>query len=246
MRKRSVIWTIDKQRFQEVVGRSSSFADIFRHFGFASYGNGYKTLKQRMDRDGIDYSHIRLGFNSNKGRKFLHTTAIPLERVMTENSTYNRCSLKRRLIGGGLLENKCSICGQNTEWAGKNLVMVLDHINGRNNDHRLENLRLVCPNCNSQLETSNGKNRRKKRNCPKCGRVIWKTSSHCRHCRPRVQSKRRPEKEQLERMVREVPMTRIGQKFGVSDNAVRKWCRGYGIETKDRRRDWMKNCAPVV
>jgi 5-methylcytosine-specific restriction endonuclease McrA len=62
--------------------------------------------------------------------------------------------LKRRLISESLLENKCSIqeCGL-TEWCGRPIVLVLDHINGVNNDNRLENLRFLCPNCNSQQDT---------------------------------------------------------------------------------------------
>jgi len=84
---------------------------------------------------------------------------LPLESVMTENSTYNRCHLKRRLIQDGIIANKCCECGLAPEWNGKKLVLVLDHINGVSNDHRKENLRLLCPNCNSQQSTFAGRNK---------------------------------------------------------------------------------------
>lgn len=88
--------------------------------------------------------------------------AIPLEEAMVENSTYQRGALKRRLICEGLIENECSICAAKPIWQGKPLVLVLDHINGVNNDHRFENLRLLCPNCNSQTDTFAGRNVKRK------------------------------------------------------------------------------------
>lgn len=59
----------------------------------------------------------------------------------------------------GLLEKRCSICGL-TDWLRKPISLVMDHINGVNNDHRLENLRFLCPNCNSQQDTFAGRNKR--------------------------------------------------------------------------------------
>jgi hypothetical protein len=66
--------------------------------------------------------------------------------------------LKKRLIRAGLLVNCCSVCGLRPEWQGQLLVMILDHINGDRSDNRIENLRLLCPNCNSQQPTFAGKN----------------------------------------------------------------------------------------
>ena len=61
--------------------------------------------------------------------------------------------MKKRIIDNNLLEYKCECCGLEPFWNGKPLLMVLDHINGKNNDNRLENLRFVCSNCDSQLDT---------------------------------------------------------------------------------------------
>ena len=66
--------------------------------------------------------------------------------------------LKNRLLKENILENKCSICGID-EWQGKEISLQLDHIDGDNHNHRLENLRLVCPNCHSQTDTYCGKNK---------------------------------------------------------------------------------------
>jgi hypothetical protein len=57
----------------------------------------------------------------------------------------------------------CAICGLKQEWNNKKLVFVLDHINGNAKDHNRNNLRLVCPNCDSQLDTFKRKNKNSKR-----------------------------------------------------------------------------------
>ena len=72
-------------------------------------------------------------------------------------------AVKTRLLAAGILKNECSQCGI-SEWRGKRLSVQIDHINGNSSDHRLENLRMLCPNCHSQTETfgvRNWVNRRK-------------------------------------------------------------------------------------
>lgn len=76
-----------------------------------------------------------------------------MDKILIENSSYNRSSLKERLYKEGLKERKCEFCGQDENWNGKHMSLILDHINGIYNDNRLENLRIVCPNCNATLET---------------------------------------------------------------------------------------------
>ena len=87
---------------------------------------------------------------------------IDLNEILIDNSTYyNRTSLKARLFKSNLLENKCIECGIGSIWNGKKLVLHLDHINGKYNDNRIENLRILCPNCHSQTDTYSGKNMKK-------------------------------------------------------------------------------------
>lgn len=84
---------------------------------------------------------------------------IPLEELLKREKT-SRQHLKSRLKDADLLEQKCAICGI-TEWLNKELSLHLDHINGKKNDNKLENLRLLCPNCHSQTPTYGGKNKGK-------------------------------------------------------------------------------------
>ena len=80
------------------------------------------------------------------------------EEVFVENSTYARHHIKHRIITQKLINYECGMCGNKGEWMNKPLPLILDHINGVNNDNRLENLRFLCSNCDSLLPTY--KNRR--------------------------------------------------------------------------------------
>lgn len=78
-------------------------------------------------------------------------TKYSLDEILVENSNYtNMTKLKERIIRAGLLEYRCAFCGNTGEWNGKHLTLQIDHINGDHHDHRLSNLRLLCPNCHSQ------------------------------------------------------------------------------------------------
>ena len=83
----------------------------------------------------------------------------PLSKMMVRHSSYNRANLKRQILRKGLIPYVCAICGQKPVWCGKPLVLILDHKNGVNDDHRFKNLRFVCPNCGSQLPTFAARNR---------------------------------------------------------------------------------------
>ncbi len=80
-----------------------------------------------------------------------------LEDILTEHSTYPTNHVKNRLFAVGLKDQWCEECGI-TEWNGKPISFELHHCNGINNDHRFENLRILCPNCHSQTQTYKGRN----------------------------------------------------------------------------------------
>jgi 5-methylcytosine-specific restriction endonuclease McrA len=162
--KRSLLWTISKEDLQKLVSQSQTYSAILVCLGLCSKGSGnHHRLKQRIEEEGIDCSHIKGGRQNNLGRKFRRDW-IPLDKILVKNSAYtNRQRLKLRLVKERLLVYKCAICGLIDEWMGKSLGLQLDHINGIFNDNRLENLRFLCPNCHSQSGTFAGKNKKKKK-----------------------------------------------------------------------------------
>ncbi len=110
-------------------------------------------MKQNSKRGGGN----KLAYE-NGLKNYVQSIRLPNESVFVENSTYARHLIKKRVIDEQMIEYCCSFCGNVGEWMGEKLPLILDHINGINNDNRLENLRFLCSNCDSQLPTY--KNRR--------------------------------------------------------------------------------------
>jgi predicted RNA-binding Zn-ribbon protein involved in translation (DUF1610 family) len=209
--KRSILWSVPKQELELIILDSSSYSEILRKLNIFSQGSNINTLKRRILSENIDTSHINKGMSSNKGRKFgPHKYSIP------NDSSKSRSIVRSRLLRDSLMPYMCSDCGLEPKWNNKPLSMVLDHINGVPNDNRLENLRFLCPNCNSQTDTFAGRNKK----IPSYNKV--------KHTIPR---KRKFEisKEELQELLKNNSYVSIGKMFGVSDNAIRKRCKIFGI-----------------
>lgn len=110
---------------------------------------------RRINELNCDISHF-----GKKQNRVANNTRYTLDEILVKNSTYASIArLKQRLIKEGKMEYKCANCGI-VEWQGQKLSLHLDHINGINNDHRLENVRFLCPNCHSLTDTYAGKNKK--------------------------------------------------------------------------------------
>lgn len=239
---------------------------------------------------------------------------IKFEESFIENSPTTRAVIRKYIIRHNLIPYICEKCGNDGNWQGQILTLQLDHKNGVNNDHRLENLRWLCPNCHSQTETFTGRNkttkekvtfteeravealkntpnvnqatkyigcregganwirinaiknkfniiqkddikkpisektivksktRKRKRvktvdTCQKCGKAIQINSKTkmCRDCYNLYYNRKvkdRPSREELKELLRKESFLRIGHQYGVSDNAIRKWCDAYNLPRK--------------
>lgn len=153
----SKINSVSKEELEKLVKESITFSQVLRALGYHEKGGRpWNNLKKRLEELNIDTSHFK-----GRAHGTSQTKKYELSDILCENSTYNsNNSLKRRLLKEGLKENRCENpeCGI-TEWLGKSIVLQLHHINGVNNDNRLENLQLLCPNCHSQTDNFAGKNK---------------------------------------------------------------------------------------
>jgi len=154
-----------------------------------------------------------------------------------KNGGVSRHLIKKKLLREGLKEHKCECCGL-TEWMGQPIPLELHHENGDQTNVAIENLRLLCPNCHSFTDNYRGKGIKKIFYCPKCGNPISKKGHLCRKCAAKERAKHYfticPEKEILIELLKNNSILQIGNKYAVSDNTVRKWCKKYDLPFKHK------------
>lgn len=229
--------------FIDAVKNSLSIAQVLKKLDLIPRGGNYKTFNSKVKELNVDVSHFT-GQGCNVGVNYKPVfEARPIAEILVENSTYNTNCLRKRLIKENIKEHKCESCNLK-EWMSVLIPLELDHINGVNTDNRLENLRLLCPNCHALTSTYRGRGRKKEtiskkritihKYCIDCSTEIHKRSTRCKACsnasdRKIVQNRKveRPTKEILDLEIKNTSFEAVGRKYGVSGNAIRKWVRWY-------------------
>jgi hypothetical protein len=238
-----------EEEARAAIAASLTFTEALRRLGMCWSGGNYRTLKKWAERWSITTDH----FDPNAVRRasLRRQHRVHLSDVLVRGSTYSRGSLKERLYDEGLKQRVCELCGQGEIWRGRRMSLILDRTNGVRDDHRLENLRIVCPNCAATLDTHCGRNVKKRAvRCATCGEEFEPGRRKRRYCSRRCASRspasraahlasRRVARPSHETLLREIAASNweaVGRAYGVSGNAIRKWVREYELASVEADR----------
>lgn len=179
-------------------------------------------------------------------------TAAKLEKKVNEwlenkNNGTNQGGAISKTIREYLLKKAnycCEECGWNkiNPFTNKTPLEV-HHIDGNYLNNKIENLKVLCPNCHSLTPNYKGLNvnserirkQTRKYYCIDCGVEVSPDALRCKSCEAKHRIIEKPAtREELKQLIRTTPFTIIGQQYNVTDNAIRKWCISYGLPSKKK------------
>lgn len=242
----------------ENVKKANSMCDLCKLMGKRPTNTNYLHFTKIIEKYNIDVSHFSsLPVQRVKPQKISDSEYFVCDKISLKSSF----NVKRRILKSGIKEYKCECCGR-VQWNGDLIPLELHHINGDRYDNRLENLQLLCPNCHAQTDTYAGKNIKFKKQtlvCRCCGKEFYfgEGASKCSkiycsvECRDKISEEnkqyiknkkdenlhpiKKPTENELIESYKELgSFKKIGEKYNVSDNAVKKWFISYKLPSKVR------------
>ena len=157
MKIRRKKWSENELR--EAVKKSTSIRQVLGKIGLKEAGGNYAQVKKFLEIYKVDTKHFT-GRGWSRGMKGIGKFQIPMNEILVKNSNYQSFKLKKRLFRDKLKTPKCEECGWARISEDGRLPLELDHINGNGRDNRIENLRVLCPNCHSLKLTHRGRNKK--------------------------------------------------------------------------------------
>lgn len=140
----------DGERLRELAASCHTKRAIMSALGLAANGSSSRDLNAALTRHGIEFTSNPAA--AAAGRR------VTLSQALASGS---HTRIKRQLVAEGVAKNECDVCHLPPEWQGKPLTLRLDHIDGDRDNYAVENLRLICPNCDSQTDTYCAKNKKR-------------------------------------------------------------------------------------
>ena len=228
-------YTIDF--LEPIIKDSVSFREVISKLGLQDSGGNNTHIRKVVKKLQIDTSHF-LGQGWSKNKTF--PPKYPIEDYLSNKRPIHSNRLKNRLLKEGFFERRCNMC-KNTEWLDNPISLELHHIDCNHSNNNLSNLEILCPNCHALTHTlardchSKSKTKpkieedKKYRNiCISCSKPT-NNQKYCSYDCSRINSRKviRPSYEELMSELEHSNYSAVGRKYGVSDNAIRKWVKSY-------------------
>lgn len=248
---------ITKDELAVAVAGSDNIRQTLLALGCTDCSYNRKIIKSRILHENISVSH----FHSHSALTKNTPRQLTPDQIFIKSLDMPQTTVRKAFRRGNYAPYKCAICNRPPEWEGSPLTLILDHVDGDNSNHVLGNLRWVCPNCDSQLLTYRGRNKKRIDSpfyshttpafCSDCSTEIGAGHVRCRSCEnkrrqralhdpalPRVQQEKIswPNNTVLGWMVSNFNLVSLGRHLGVSDNAIKKRCVARGIKIPKTRR----------
>lgn len=220
---KSILYNFTPSELQNLLDTSNSYSDLLRKVGLNPKGGNPETLKRIIKEYNLNETQLNINrkkLYSNCAIQMHLKNKKSIEDILTNKVPYySSYNLLKRLIKEGYKNYCCEKCGI-SEWQGEPLSLQLEHIDGNHSNNSLDNLKILCPNCHSQTSTYAGKN------VDHLQQRIIKNKKIINFKNPPIS------REDLKNKIRTIPFVEIGKQFGVTDNAIRKWCDKYKLPKK--------------
>lgn len=243
-----------KEELQQLLDTCNTYKEVSNKLGYISNRGAYTDCIKRMieyhqlDTTTIDknrkahlseaHHNVLVEYHKNKRLSEQEVQEV-IQKWFIKDSPIRRKSIRKFILDYNIIPYQCKLCGNEGIWLEKALTLELDHINGRYNDHRLDNFRWLCPNCHATTDTHRAKNKvhfaprksvhKKTNTCLLCGQKICDDAKYCMDCYRTKLKENYPSREELKNGIRNNSFVQLGKYYNVSDNAVRKWCDYYNL-----------------